>query len=196
MLRIILGVQVKAKLSPPSRWFEKLSKKSSSPIFSQLIALKEDFELCSEVGEIWPSLQTWKKNLLEISILSFECDSDWAIGKSDWLLSISYALMMLLNFWIPIKWNIFPLLLLIYFASSSKNIFPLLLLLQEYISPPPPNMFFLLLLEYILPPRTKIYFSSSYKKYISPSHCKVEIWIFKHSRDGLKIRLGPEISWH
>ena len=69
----------------------------------------------------------WKKFFAGNLNLEFWMRFRLGNWQSHWLLSTSSALMLLLNFWITIKWNIFPLLLLIYFASSYKNIFPLTL---------------------------------------------------------------------
>ena len=152
--------------------------------FAQLIALREDFELCSEVGEIWPLLQalekvfcwkskSWVLNAIQIGQLA---KSLTAVDKF-----YPDAAAQLLNhnkveYISPPPPNIFPILFQIYFASSYKNIFRLLL-----------QIYFASSTKYISPPPTRIY---------SPPPSKVEIWIFKHSRDGLKIRLGPEIFWH
>ena len=136
--------------------------------FAQLIALREDFELCSEVGEIWPLLQALEKSFFAGN-LNLEFWMRFRLGnwQSHWLLSTSSTPMLLLNFWITIKWNIFPLPLQIYFPSSSKYILPpptriYFASSSKYISPPPPNIFRLLLQEYIPPhpPKWKFEFSS------------------------------------
>ena len=64
--------------TPIQIFLKIITNSSPSPIFSQRIAFKEDFELCSEVGKMCHFFELEKVFLPE---LSFECDSDFQIGQ-------------------------------------------------------------------------------------------------------------------